>query len=231
MKVVILAGGFGTRISEYTKKIPKPMIKVGKIPIIEHIMHTYLKYGFSEFIFATGYKASYIKNYFKKKKYNIKFVNSGLKTMTGGRLKKISKYINKNENFLLTYGDGLSNVNIKKLVNFHLKHNKEVTVTGVKPPARFGALKLRKNRVIEFREKFQDDVSWINGGFFVVKKKFLKRIAGSKTYLEKQPLETASRLGELIAFKHKGFWQCIDTKRDLDHLNNILKKRKKIPWI
>tara|TARA_B100001093_G_scaffold517235_1_gene598214 strand:+ start:4156 stop:4848 length:693 start_codon:yes stop_codon:yes gene_type:complete len=230
MKVVILAGGFGTRISEYTKKIPKPMIKIGNIPMIEHIMKIYIKHGFSEFIFAIGYKGNLIKNYFKKKKYNITFVNSGLKAMTGGRLKKVGKYIKNNENFLLTYGDGLSDVNIKKLVKFHLKHNREVTVTAVKPPARFGALKMKDNKVVEFREKFRDDIGWINGGFFVIKKKFLKKISSSKTYLEKKPLVSASKCGELMAFKHRGFWQCLDTKRDFDLLSKIFKGKNKTPW-
>ncbi len=228
MKVIILAGGFGTRISEYTKKIPKPMIKIGNTPIIEHIIKIYEYYGYSEFIIAIGYKGTLIKNYFKKKKYNIKFVNSGVDSMTGGRLKKISKYIKEN-NFLLTYGDGLSNVNIKKLVKFHQKHRREVTITAVKPPARFGALKINGNKVVDFREKFKDDVGWINGGFFVMKKKFLKRISNSKTYLERKPLETASKDNELMAFKHRGFWQCLDTKRDLDLLTK-LSKGKKTPW-
>ena len=228
MKVVILAGGFGTRISEYTKKIPKPMIKVGLIPIIEHIIKIYKNYGYEEFIIAIGYKGSLIKNYFKKKKYNIKFINSGLHTMTGGRLKRISKHISE-DSFLLTYGDGLSNVNIRKLVKFHQKHKREVTITAVKPPARFGALKIKGRKVIDFREKFKDDVGWINGGFFVVKKQFLRRIENSKTYLERKPLETTCKDGELMAFKHRGFWQCLDTKRDLDLLIEM-SKRKKIPW-
>ncbi len=228
MKVVILAGGFGTRISEYTKKIPKPMIKVGSIPIIEHIIKIYENYGYGEFIIAIGYKGSLIKKYFKKKKYNIKFINSGLNTMTGGRLKKISKYISE-DNFLLTYGDGLSNVNIRKLVKFHQKHKREVTITAVKPPARFGALKIKGRKVIDFREKFKDDVGWINGGFFVVKKQFLRRIENFKTYLERKPLETTCKDGELMAFKHRGFWQCLDTKRDLDLLIEM-SKRKKTPW-
>lgn len=225
MKVVILAGGFGTRISEYTKKIPKPMIKIGGVPIIEHIMKIYINNGFSEFIFATGYKGSIIKKYFRKKKYNIQFVNSGLHAMTGGRLKKIENYIEE-DNFLLTYGDGLSDVNIKKLVKFHKKHKKEVTVTAVKPPARFGALKISGIKVTDFREKFKEDIGWINGGFFVVKKKFLKRILSSKTYLEKKPLESASKDGQLMAYKHRSFWQCLDTKRDLDLLKKIIKNKK-----
>jgi glucose-1-phosphate cytidylyltransferase len=142
MKVVILAGGFGSRLSEHTNKIPKPMVKIGNKPIIEHIMHIYMKYGYNEFIFALGYKKEKFKKYFKNKNYNIKFVDTGLTTMTGGRLKRLKKYLNE-ETFMMTYGDGLANVNIKKLVSFHNRKKKTVTITAVRPPARFGHLNIR----------------------------------------------------------------------------------------
>ena len=178
MKVVILAGGMGTRISEYTKSlikpIPKPMIKVNGKPIIHRIIDHYIKYGHREFIIALGYKGNLIKKYFKKKKFkakiNIKLVDTGLKTMTGGRLKRLKKYLG--QTFLMTYGDGLSNVNISKLVNFH-KSQKLFTLTAVRPPARFGAIKIANNKVKYFKEKSSLDEGWINGGFLLLSQKFL----------------------------------------------------------
>mgnify|MGYP001194761540 CR=1 FL=1 len=225
MKVVILAGGYGTRLSEYTKTIPKPMIKVKGKPLIYHIMKTYANYGFKDFYIALGYKGHVIKNFFKKNsfKWNVNLINTGKNTMTGGRLKRLRKYIG-DKTFLMTYGDGLSNVNIKKLVKFHKKNKKMVTLTAVRPPARFGAIKLQGNRISYFKEKSKLDEGWINGGFFVIEPEFLRFIKSDKTYLEKEPLEKVCRKKKLIAFKHNGFWQCVDTKRDLENLKKIPNK-------
>ncbi len=224
-KVVILAGGFGTRISEYSRTIPKPMIKINNKPIMIHIMEHYAKYGFKDFYIALGYKGSIIKQYFKKNKFNwnINLIDTGLKTMTGGRLKRLKKFL-KNETFFLTYGDGVSNVNIKRLMKFHLKSKKIVTLTAVRPPARFGALKLKGNIVKYFKEKSKLDEGWINGGFFVINPEFFNYIKSDKTFLEKEPLEKVTKIKQLAAFKHLGFWQCMDTKRDKEKLENILKK-------
>ena len=226
MKVVILAGGLGTRLSEYTKTIPKPMVKVGGKPIIFQIMKLYAKYGFNDFYIALGYKGEVIKSFFKKKFYdwNVTLVDTGKKTMTGGRLKKMKNLFRKNETFMMTYGDGLSNVNIKKLLTFHKKNKKLVTLTAVRPPARFGVIKLKGNFVNYFKEKSKMDEGWINGGFFVMNAKFLNFIKNSQTFLEKEPLERATKQKQLAAFKHRGFWQCMDTKRDKDKLDEILKK-------
>ena len=227
MKVVILAGGLGTRISEYTKTIPKPMIEINKKPILHRIMDHYSKYGFKDFYIALGYKGHVIKKYFKKKKirdWNINLINTGKRTMTGGRLKRLETII-KNETFLMTYGDGLSNVNIQKLINFHRKNKKLVTLTAVRPPARFGAIKLKKNIVKYFKEKSKLDEGWINGGFFVMESKFLKYIKNDKSYLEKEPFEKLSKKKQLFAFKHDGFWQCMDTLRDKEILEDAVRKK------
>ena len=225
MKVVILAGGLGTRLSEYTKSIPKPMVKINGKPILIHIINHYLKYGFDNFYIALGYKGNFIKNYFKKNKVNFKvnLIDTGLKTMTGGRLKRLKKKLG-NDTFLVTYGDGISNVNLNKLIKFHKKNKKLITLTAVRPPARFGAIKILGNKVKTFKEKSKLDEGWINGGFFVVEPKFLNFIKGDKTFLEREPLERASKNNQLLAFKHHGFWQCMDTKRDKDFLEQNLKK-------
>ena len=227
MKVVILAGGKGTRIPEYSSKIPKPMVKINGIPILIHIMNHYSAYGFKEFIIAIGYKGNVIKDYFKKNKFlwNIKLVNTGLNSMTGGRVKLLKDIIG-NNTFMMTYGDGVSNVNLKKLINFHKKNKNLITMTAVRPPARFGAIKLEGNLVKYFKEKSKIDEGWINGGFFVIEPEFIKFIKNKNTYLEREPLEIASSKKELYAFKHSGFWQCMDTKRDKDLLEKILKKYK-----
>jgi glucose-1-phosphate cytidylyltransferase len=227
MKVVILAGGLGTRISEYTKSIPKPMIRIKRLPILVHIMKHYAKFGFNEFYIALGYKGNVIKNYFRKKKFNwkINLINTGKNTMTGGRLKRLKKYLNK-ENFFLTYGDGLSDVNLKNLLKFHNNNKKLVTLTAVRPPARFGALKLKGNLVKYFKEKSKMDEGWINGGFFVINSKFLDFIKNDHIFLERKPLEQATKIKQLAAYRHNGFWQCVDTKRDLILLNKILKSKK-----
>ena len=221
MKVVILAGGFGTRLSEYTKSIPKPMVNINGKPILIHIMDHYSKYG---------YKGNFIKRYFQKNKktnyrYKVNLIDTGLKTMTGGRLKRLKDLLS-DETFLLTYGDGVSNVNLKKLLSFHKKNKKLITLTAVRPPARFGAIKILGNKVKTFKEKSKLDEGWINGGFFVVEPKFLNLIKGDSTFLEREPLESASKKNQLLAFKHHGFWQCMDTKRDKDFLEKNLKKYK-----
>jgi len=228
MKCVILAGGKGTRISELSKSMPKPMIKILGKPIIFRIIMHYYKFGFKDFIIAAGYKKNFIKDYFKKKKFKdikIKVVDTGLNTMTGGRLKRLKKYLN-NETFMLTYGDGLSNVNIKNLVNFHKKHKKIATLTAVRPPARFGAIRINGNRIKYFKEKSKLDVGWINGGFFVFDSKIFRFIKGDKTYLEREPLQKIGRKGELYAYKHGGFWQCMDTVRDKEILEENLKRKR-----
>ena len=225
MKVVILAGGLGTRISEYTKTIPKPMIKVLKKPLIYFIMKHYANYGFKDFYIALGYKGYIIKRYFEKNKFgwNINLIDTGQKTMTGGRLKRLKKHLG-NQPFMLTYGDGLSNVNIKKLLSFHKKNKKLVTLTAARPPARFGAIKILGNKVKYFKEKSKLDEGWINGGFFVMQPEFLNYIKNDQTFLEREPMELLTKKNQLVAFKHDDFWQCMDTKRDMDNLNIILKK-------
>ena len=225
MKVVILAGGLGTRLSEYTHSIPKPMIKIKGRPIIYHIMKHYSKYGFKEFYIAIGYKGKIIKKYFNKNSFGwkINLIETGKKTMTGGRLKRLTKYL-KNEKFLLTYGDGLSNINISKLIKFHIKKKKLVTMTAVRPPARFGAIKFKGDNVKYFKEKSKLDEGWINGGFFVMEAKFLNYIKDDYTFLEREPLERVCRENQLVAYKHNDFWQCIDTKRDLDLIKENYKK-------
>ena len=225
MKVVILAGGLGTRLSEYTKTIPKPMINIKGKPMIYHIMNHYSKYGFKEFYIALGYKGNVIKNFFKKNSFgwNINLVETGKKTMTGGRLKRLEKYLKKDK-FFLTYGDGLSNVNIKELLKFHNKKKRLVTLTAVRPPARFGAIKFKNDYVKYFKEKSKLDEGWINGGYFIMEPEFLKFIKNDKTFLEREPLEKACKMKQLVAYKHNSFWQCIDTKRDLDFIKENYKK-------
>ena len=206
MKVVILAGGLGTRISEYTKTMPKPMIDVNGKPIIVHIMKHYAKYGFKDFYLAVGYKGDIIKKYFKKKSFgwNINVIQTGKNSMTGGRVKRLKKYL-KNETFMFTYGDGISNINLKKLLNFHKKNKKLLTLTAVRPPARFGALKFKGNKVVFFKEKSKLDEGWINGGFFVAEPKFIDFIKNDKTFLEKEPIEKAYKKKQLMAYKTKEF--------------------------
>ena len=234
MKVVILAGGFGTRLSEYTGTIPKPMVPIGGKPILAHILNIYRKYGHKDFYIALGYKGQIIRKYFSNKKnlkkdISINLIDTGSNTLTGGRLLRLRKYL-RNETFLLTYGDGVSNVNLNKLVNFHKKNKKMVTVTAVRPPARFGALEIKNNKVVKFTEKNQSGENWINGGFFVIEPKFFKFLKNDKTILERKPLEKVSKLGELIAFKHAGFWQCMDHKSDKDILDSMIKKKRAV-WL
>lgn len=228
MKVIILCGGYGTRLSEETILKPKPMVKIGKKPILDHIMNIYKKYGFNEFILALGYKKEQIEKYCKNRK-NIQLINTGKDTMTGGRLLRLKDYLKNEQSFMLTYGDGVSSVNIKKLLLFHNKNKKIATLTAVRPPVRFGELGLKNNKVIRFREKPQVTHGWINGGFFIFNREIFDFIKNDKTMLERQPLEKLSNLNQLMAYKHKGFWQCMDTLRDKLYLNKIYNSGK-IPW-
>jgi len=244
MKVIILAGGFGTRLSEYTETIPKPMVTIGERPILWHIMKTYAKYKHTDFHVALGYKADIIKNYFlnyrvinsnftvdlktgdvtthqkKSTDWKVTLVDTGVNSMTGGRVKRMKNFIG-NETFLMTYGDGLADINIDDLIAFHHSHGKMVTVSAVHPGARFGELDIVGDKVESFKEKPQITQGWINGGYFVIEPEFFDLIQDDSTILEKEPLERASELGELRAFKHHGFWQCMDTKRDRDSLEKM----------
>jgi glucose-1-phosphate cytidylyltransferase len=244
MKVILLAGGFGTRLSEYTESIPKPMVSVGAKPILWHIMRSYASFGHKDFYLALGYKAEVVKEYFLHYRslnsdftvdmitgevdphqtddidWKVTLVQTGLESMTGGRVKRMQKFIG-NETFMLTYGDGVANVNIDELLKFHRSHGKMVTVTAVHPGARFGELDMAGDLVTSFQEKPQMAQGWINGGFFVIEPKFFDLIEGDKTILERDPLEKAAAMGELMAFRHQGFWQCMDTKRDRDLLEDL----------
>ena len=247
MKTVILAGGLGTRLGQLTSKIPKPMVNIGNMPLIWHLINIYVYYGHNDFIIALGYKSKIIKDFFKTKKINqkkiidhiyckslsgkiikITLVDTGLHTLTGGRLLRLKKYL-KNGTFMLTYGDGLSNVNINNLKKFHKNHKKIVTVTGVHPIARFGELNLKGKRVKNFKEKPQVNNGWINGGFFVMEPKIFKYLKNDKTILEGNPLEKLARTNQLMAYLHEGFWYCMDTPRDKDNLDLIWRK-KNVPW-
>ena len=231
MKVVILAGGKGSRISMYTQKIPKPMIKIGNIPMLIHITNIYKHYGFKEFIIAGGYKSRVIKDYLSKnKKYkNIKIVQTGVNSLTGDRIVKLKKYLIKEKNFLLTYGDGVSNVNIIKLLKFHLKHGKIATVTGVRPPVKFGELSIGKNDIVEeFVEKPQLEQGWINGGFFVLNNKIFNYLKGRNLTFERTPLEKLCKHKQLKIFKHYDYWMCMDNLNEKNTLDKLFKKFKTI---
>ena len=231
MKVIILAGGFGTRLSEYTDTIPKPMVEVGGKPILHHIMQFYANFGHTDFYVALGYKGEVIKKYFSNidSDWKINLIDTGANSMTGGRVKRLQKIIGK-ETFMLTYGDGLSDININNLVSFHKNHGKMVTISAVRPPARFGALKLKDSEVISFKEKSQLTESWINGGFFVMEPNFFELLSSDETVLEKEPLEKVASMKELVAFRHEGFWQCMDHKLDKDLLDDMCSK-KEAPWL
>jgi len=226
MKVVILAGGLGSRLSEYTRIIPKPMVKILKVPIIVRIIKHYHNFGYKEFIIAAGYKSEVIKTYFKKnlKNFNIKVLDTGKNTMTGGRIRRLKKVLKK-ERFLLTYGDGLSNVNIHSLLKFHKKNKNFVTLTAVRPPARFGGIKISRSKVRYFKEKSSLDEGWINGGFFVMEPKIFKFLKNDFTVLERSPLENICKLNKLGAYKHYKFWHCMDTVRDKENLESLIKKK------
>tara|TARA_B110000977_G_C11089312_1_gene496082 strand:+ start:6334 stop:7095 length:762 start_codon:yes stop_codon:yes gene_type:complete len=253
MKTIILAGGFGTRFSEETEKVPKPMIQIHDKPMLLHIMNIYANYGHTDFGIALGYKADYIKKFFLKKSlnnlnlnisftknnneekniknsnWNVELVDTGLNSMTGGRVRRMKHYISKDP-FFLTYGDGVADINLDKLLDFHVKHKKMVTVTAVRPVARFGELQIDDGLVNSFKEKPQTEQGWINGGFFVINPEFLEIIEDDQTVLEKLPLEQVCKMGELMAYKHYNYWQCMDTKRDKDHLEELVKKNN-APWI
>ena len=221
MKAVILCGGFGTRFSEQTELKPKPMIEIGNLPMVLHIMKIYNLHGIKDFVLALGYKAEIIKEYFSNNKnnnWNISLVDTGNNTMTGGRVLRLKDYLKKEKDFLLTYGDGLANIDISKLIKFHKDHGKIGTVSAVIPSARFGAIKLDEDKVVGFKEKPQSGEGWINGGFFVFSNKVFDYIKNDKTVFEETPLENLAKNKELMAFKHRGYWQCMDTKRDHDLL-------------
>ena len=229
MKVVILCGGRGTRLAEETKIIPKPLVKVGNKPILLHIINYYKKFGIKNFIIATGYKGILIKKYFEKKQFkklNIQIIDTGLNTLTGGRLLRLKKYLFDQQNFMLTYGDGLSDVDLNKSLKFHLRHKKVATLTAVRPPVRFGELSLKVNDVTQFREKLQSKSGWINGGYFIFNKKIFLYLKKDSEMLEKEPMSLLVKKKKLSAYKHSGFWQCMDTMRDKKYLNDILKRKK-----
>lgn len=252
MKVILLAGGFGTRLSEYTEAIPKPMVTIGGRPILWHIMRTYARFGHKEFYLALGYRAEIIKEYFLHYRslnadfsvdlatgvvtphqaddtdWRVSLVDTGLDSMTGGRVKRLQRFIG-NETFMLTYGDGLADIDLERLAAFHRSHGKLVTVTAVHPGARFGELEIAGDRVDSFHEKPQTKQDWINGGYFVFEPGFFDLIAGDASILEREPLEQAAKMGQLMAFRHNGFWQCMDTKRDRDLLENLWQSGE-APW-
>lgn len=253
MKVVILAGGFGTRLIEETKLIPKPMIQIGNMPILWHIMKIYSSFGFNDFIICLGYKGHIIREFFinslrfssdvevdlknskikfinnNNENWNVKLIDTGLNSNTGGRLKKIKKFIEDDENFLFTYGDGLIDLNINKLIKFHYKHKRIATVTAVRPIKRFGVIDLKNSTVKNFNEKPIDEGGWINGGFFVLSSKVFDYIKNQKTVFEKDVLPKFAKNSELQAFKHNGFWHPLDTLKDKMHLENLW-NYKKPPW-
>ncbi len=252
MKAIILAGGLGTRISEETYLKPKPMITIGDYPILWHIMKIYGKYNINEFIICCGYKGYLIKEYFANyvlhnnnlsidignnkitvhsenfEKWTITLIDTGELTMTGGRIKRIQDYI-KEDRFCLTYGDGLSDINISELIKFHIDNGKLCTITAYQPTGRFGALDIDKNIVKGFIEKPKGDGGWINGGFFVVETKAIEYIENDKTLWEKEPLTNLASDNQLAAFKHYGFWQCMDTIRDRNYLEKLWAD-KNCPW-
>lgn len=254
MKTVILAGGFGTRISEESHLKPKPMIEIGDQPILWHIMKSYSYYGFNEFIICAGYKQQVIKEYFSDyylhrsditfdfsrenamlvhnnvaEPWKVTIVDTGLNTLTGGRIKRVKDYIG-NETFMLTYGDGVSDVNIRKLLAFHRNGGKLATMTAIQPGGRFGTLEIDDSNIIRhFAEKRKEDGGWINGGYMVLEPEVLDYIDGNQTVFEREPLERLSMEGQLQAFKYDGFWQCMDTMRDKLYLEELL-EQERAPW-
>jgi glucose-1-phosphate cytidylyltransferase len=253
MKVVILAGGLGTRISEETKIKPKPMVEIGGKPILWHIMKHYSKYGHNEFIICCGYLGHVIKHYFASyhlinsdvkfdfstndheilnspdEDWKVSLIDTGKNTLTGGRIKRIESYLGEDEEFLLTYGDGLSNVNINDVISFHKAEDAIATLTAVQAPGRFGALGLNEANVVEFKEKPKGDGSWINGGFFVLKRKVFDYLTDDRCIFEEEPLSNLAIDGELVAYKHFNFWHPIDTLRDKVFLDNLCSQGQ-VPW-
>jgi glucose-1-phosphate cytidylyltransferase len=253
MKTVILCGGLGTRLAEETNVKPKPMVEIGGKPIVWHIMKSYEHYGFKDFVLALGYKGEFIKDYFlhyharqsdltvhlksgnvdysnpTAEDWNVSLIDTGAETMTGGRILRLKSQLKDNGTFMLTYGDGVSDVNIEELLAFHRSHGKLATVTAVRPPVRFGELLITDNAVSQFQEKPQAGEGWINGGYFVFEPKVLDYIADDSTFLEREPLEKLAQNGELMAYKHPGFWQCMDTIRDRDSLEANWQSGK-APW-
>ncbi len=251
MKVILLAGGFGTRLAEYTEVIPKPMVRVGDKPILWHIMQTYAHFDHKDFFVALGYKAEVIKEYFLHYRvlnadftvdladgsvvpyqqapvdWRVTLVQTGETTMTGGRLRRMKSYIG-NETCMLTYGDGVADIDLDALLEFHRSHGKLVTISAVRPAARFGELELDGSHVKSFKEKPQLNEGWINGGFFVIEPAFFDWITGDEILLEREPIEKAAAMGELMAFRHEGFWQCMDTKRYHELLETLWSKGA--PW-
>jgi len=222
MKAVILAGGYGTRISEESHLKPKPMIEIGGKPILWHIMKIYSVHNINDFVICLGYKGQQIKNYFEEQKsdsWNIELVDTGEDTMTGGRIKKIKKYVD--DTFCLTYGDGVSNVNINDLISFHKEKKSFATLTAIHPPERFGVLNLTGDNVTEFREKHSGESSWINGGFYVFESEIFNYLHDDSTILERSPLETLAKEQKLTAFKHEGFWHPMDTLREKKQLEKL----------
>jgi glucose-1-phosphate cytidylyltransferase len=231
MQVVILAGGFGTRLSEETDLIPKPMVKIGNIPILQHIMNFYSKFGHKDFVIALGYKAEVIKDYFASMDnpgWNLSLVDTGLETSTGGRIKELENLLD--DQFMLTYGDGLSNININQLLEHHKRFNKIATVTAVRPPARFGTIEISNGMVTKFAEKDPQDAGWINGGFFCLNKKICSFISDSTTSFESEPLNHLVAIEELTAYEHQGWWQPMDTLRDKRSLESLWGKGQ-APWL
>ena len=230
MKAVILAGGYGTRFGEETHLKPKPMIEIGGKPILWHILKIYSAYKINEFVICCGYKGNVIKEYFSKfdsALWNIELVDTGIDTMTGGRIKRIQNHID--DTFCLTYGDGLSDVDINNLISFHKEKKSLATLTAIHPPERFGVLELSEEYVTEFHEKHRGQSSWINGGFFVFEPEIFDYINDDTTILERAPLETLAKEKKLTAFKHNGFWHSMDTLRDKNNLENLWNS-KKAPW-
>ena len=230
MKCVILAGGYGTRISEESHLKPKPMVEIGGKPILWHILKIYSSYGINEFVICCGYKGEIIKEYFSNNnstQWNVELVDTGTDTMTGGRLKRIQNHID--DTFCATYGDGLGNIDINNLISFHREKKSVATLTATHPPERYGILSLNGDHVTEFREKHSGESSWINGGFFVFEPEIFDYIHDDSTILEKSPLETLAKENKLTAFKHNGFWHPMDTLREKNHLEELYKSGN-IPW-
>ena len=231
MKTVILAGGKGSRISYYTEKIPKPMIKIGNIPMLTHIMRIFKYYGFDDFLIATGQRGEIIKRYYQNSKEfsKIKIVDTGKYSNTGGRLLKLKKILKNEISFFMTYGDGVTNLNLIKLLNFHNKHKKIATVTAVRPPVKFGELEIKKNNFVKsFIEKPQLKTGWINGGFFIFNYKIFNYIKDFKIVFEREPLINLTKEKQLVAYKHAGYWRCMDNLNEKKQLETIYKKKKTI---